>query len=313
VELLERVGKKMEDPVLPGFSAYLRKNKFALPGAVPNHIAASLFRLLAAVFTEKSAGEEPSVGEEPSFKAPVSAWFPGIQVMTARDREGSLEGFFVSAKGGTNDESHNHNDIGNFILYYDGRPVLVDAGREQYTKFTFNEKRYSIWTMQSCYHNTPTINGADQADGAKYRASGAAFSHEGTVTRFSLDLAGAYPAEAGVQSYRRELVFRHGEDLTISDSYALREWKAPLVLNLLCHDRPEVSGAQALLSGRVLMDFGSLDWTLDEISLTDEKLRDDWKKESLYRLRLNCRGKESAGEIRLRFSRYSAAPETSFS
>lgn len=292
--LLERTGKKMDDPVLLGFTAYLRKNKFCGSGTIPNHIAASLFRLLSDIFMENSAPEAP-------FKAPETAWFPGIQVMTARDREGCLEGFFFSAKGGHNDESHNHNDIGSFLLYHDGMPVLVDAGREQYTKFTFNEKRYTIWTMQSRYHNTPAINGFDQAPGAAYRASEVSFSRQGRITRFSLDLAGAYPAEAGIRSYRREFLFNHGEGLTITDCYDLSEWKAPLVLNLICYERPEISGTRALLSGRVLMDFTAPDWTIDEIPLTDEKIRNDWEKENLYRLRLTAGGRETGGKVVLRF------------
>jgi hypothetical protein len=292
--LLERTGKKMGDPVLPGFTAYLRKNGFCAPGTVPNHIAASLFRLLSEVFMENSGAEAP-------FPAPETAWFPGIQVMTARDREGCLGGFFFSAKGGHNDESHNHNDIGSFLLYYDGTPVLVDAGREQYTKFTFSEKRYTIWTMLSCYHNTPTINGVDQAPGAAYRAGGVSFTHREGITRFSLDLAGAYPAEAGVQSYRRDFLFTHGEGLTVTDRYVLSEWKAPLILNLLCYERPEISGSRALLSGRVFMGAGEFNPALEEIPLTDQKIRDNWKKDALYRLRLAVPGREIRGELILRF------------
>lgn len=55
------------------------------------------------------------------------AWLPGIEVMTARDRGGSSGGFFVAAKGGHNAESHNHNDVGTFLVYRDGTPLPVDA------------------------------------------------------------------------------------------------------------------------------------------------------------------------------------------
>ena len=79
-------------------------------------------------------------------------------------------GFYLAAKGGHNAESHNHNDVGNFIVYADGRPVLIDAGVGTYTAKTFSPQRYEIWTMQSAYHNLPTINGFLQKDGRQFRA-----------------------------------------------------------------------------------------------------------------------------------------------
>ena len=41
-------------------------------------------------------------------------------VMAARDQGGSSQGLYVAAKGGHNDESHNHNDNGNFVINNDG-------------------------------------------------------------------------------------------------------------------------------------------------------------------------------------------------
>lgn len=98
-----------------------------------------------------------SEGNQP---LPASVWLPEIEVFVARDVEGSSEGFFVSGKGGHNEESHNHNDIGHFIVYIDGRPLIVDIGVEDYTSKTFGKDRYDIWTMNSGHHSLPTINGS---------------------------------------------------------------------------------------------------------------------------------------------------------
>ena len=70
-------------------------------------------------------------------------------MMAAREKPGSSEGLYVAAEGGHNAQSHNHNDVGNVIVFADGRPVLVDAGVEEYTSKTFSSRRYEIWTMQS--------------------------------------------------------------------------------------------------------------------------------------------------------------------
>ena len=50
-------------------------------------------------------------------------------------------GWTLAAKGGSNAESHNHNDVGSFIAYYDSAPVLVDPSCGTYTKQTFSEGR----------------------------------------------------------------------------------------------------------------------------------------------------------------------------
>jgi len=65
-------------------------------------------------------------------------WLPELQVMGARSFEGSKPGLYVAAKGGHNAESHNHNDVGNFIVYADGYPALIDVGVETYTAKTFS-------------------------------------------------------------------------------------------------------------------------------------------------------------------------------
>ena len=39
------------------------------------------------------------------------------------ERTGTADGFYFAAQGGHNAESHNHNDVGNFVVYANGKPV----------------------------------------------------------------------------------------------------------------------------------------------------------------------------------------------
>ncbi|MBA3377767.1 MAG: heparinase II/III family protein, partial [Chloroflexia bacterium] len=89
----------------------------------------------------------PQPGSIPPYPLVRQSWLDGIQVLTARETDGTDDGLFLAAKGGHNGESHNHNDIGSFIVGLDGQPVLIDAGVEDYTKKTFSAQRYEIWTM----------------------------------------------------------------------------------------------------------------------------------------------------------------------
>ena len=112
----------------------------------------------------------PQPTDDVAYPLPLQSWLPGIQVLTAREIEGSDQGLFLAAKGGTNGESHNHNDIGSFIVALDGVPVLIDAGVGEYTKQTFSNRRYELWPMVSPYHNLPTVNGHQQQPGVEFAA-----------------------------------------------------------------------------------------------------------------------------------------------
>ena len=68
-------------------------------------------------------------------------------------------GLYVAAKGGHNGESHNHNDIGNFIVYADGEPEIIDVGNCVYTAKTFGAERYELMNTRSKNHNVPLIGG----------------------------------------------------------------------------------------------------------------------------------------------------------
>jgi len=96
--------------------------------------------------------------------------FSFYQVLSLRSIQGSSKGLFLGAKGGNNDENHNHNDVGNFVLYLDGEPAIIDVGVATYTNRTFGKDRYKLWYMQSQWHNLPSINGVMQHEGGQYKA-----------------------------------------------------------------------------------------------------------------------------------------------
>jgi hypothetical protein len=141
-------------------------------------------------------------------------------------------GWFLAMKGGHNNESHNHNDIGTFTLYADGVPMFVDAGVGTYTKLTFSKDRYTIWSMRSEWHNLPVINGIYQHDGAGFRSSDVDVSFKKNAMRFSLDISGAYDEEADCNSWKRDYLLA-GNVLTITDTFSLKARDASDVENFL--------------------------------------------------------------------------------
>jgi hypothetical protein len=274
-ELVYAYGARIGDPVLSGFGAFLARQRGEYrPGS--STLGRILPALLSAEEVSKATAREPLLAD---------VWLPDLQLMAARSVGGSAAGLYLSAFGGHNAQSHNHNDVGNFVVYADGKPVLVDVGVETYTAKTFSARRYEIWTMQSAYHNLPTINGVQQKEGAAFRARDVRYETSATAARLSMDIAGAYPAEAAVDRWERTVALdRSGRTVSLDERYVLREWKASLRLNLMTPLHPDVSRPgevrlRADSSGATFViryDAARFDAANEEIPIADARLRPVW-------------------------------------
>ncbi len=222
-----RYGKAINDPAMQQFGAYLGKlNKWG-EGSLGGKIGDQIKNLTLLNELKNAEAKEALVAD---------FWLPDTEVAGARDKEGSFAGFFFGAKGGFNAESHNHNDVGSCVMYYDGKPCLIDLGREEYNAKTFSSRRYEIWTMQSGYHNLPVINGVDQKEGAKFKAKNSTFAKNDKSATFSTDIASAYPENAKVKSWVRSYTLNRGKSFVISDKYELAEnIGAPTSSNLITY------------------------------------------------------------------------------
>ena len=270
VNIVYPFGLWLNDQTMRQFGAYLGRQK----GVLVN----------PAVLYDKS-GNFPTLGRELFFlrhicefikeqpREPLlkDVWLPDLQIMTAR--RGNL---YVAMKGGTNGESHNHNDVGSFVVYADCEPLFIDPAVGEYTAKTFSKDRYDIWTMQSGYHNLPQINGFDQKDGKQYAAK--VVSHkDGQLT---LDIAGAYPAEAKVKSWKRT-VSATKSGVTVTEDYELDKYCQPTRLMFLTLD------ADALK--HLHFDATQMEATVEDISdKLDPVLQGMWGKH-MYRIVLTIR------------------------
>jgi len=243
--LVYRYGEAIRDADMMAFGAWLMGDD---PGELGTQ-EGTLARILPALFRVPFLSDVV-----PAAPQPRDAWFDGIQVMVARDLAGSEDGFFVAAKGGHNNESHNHNDVGNFAVYVDGKPVIVDAGVETYRRQTFSSQRYEIWTMQSGYHTLlPTVDGVMQAPGRTFAARDVAYGLGEEAAQLSLDLAGAYPPEAKLRSWRRVIKLNRGAGVEVIDTYELAAPTDEIVLGVLTPCTVELGEGQVRL---VAAQFG---------------------------------------------------------
>lgn len=307
-ELVFRYGRAVGDAALAGFGAFLaaRRGPYG-PDDVPRY--GSLARVLPALL--RSGG---LAATSPAVPLDGEVWLPDLQMMVARERPGSSQGLYVAAWGGHNAQSHNHNDVGNVIVFADGRPVLVDVGVGEYTAKTFSSRRYEIWTMQSAWHNLPAINGVDQGAGAGFRAADVTFSSRPGAVRLSLDIAPAYPAEAKVARWRREVTLdRRKREVVLAEDYALTEAREPVRLHFITPLAGDLSkpgrivlappgGGPVLAGGEprpvLLYDAGRFTASIEERAVTDSRLRPVWGGR-LYRIVLTAHDRSLRGSHRM--------------
>jgi hypothetical protein len=238
-------------------------------------------------------------------------WLEGIQVMAAREREASDQRLYVAVKGGHNGESHNHNDVGHFLVYCDAEPALIDLGVETYTAKTFSPQRYEIWTMQSAYHNLPTVGGVQQAAGEEFAAREVVWESDDSHAQLSLDIAHAYPSEAGIEEWHRTVSLERGVEpaVLLHECFRLTA-PSEVTLSLMTPRAPELPEPdRILLPGKCTLCLEypmELSAAVEEIEVTDPRLQAVWGTR-LFRLLLQTHGPVSSGEWQLCCKRYSSA------
>lgn len=217
-------------------------------------------------------------------------YYPSVGLFLTRS-----DTFCLAVKAGDNDDSHNHNDTGSFTLYKNGRPLFVDIGVESYTAKTFSSRRYEIWTMQSCYHNLPTIEGLGQHDGAEYCARDVKTLFTETESSISMELSGAYPFETFKKHYTRKVFFDKLRDrIILTDSTDAEN----VILNFITYEKPEVTDGRLIIGALAQAAFsGAAPMSVEVLPITDARLQTAWDHD-LYRIRLTLTAPEFQLDIR---------------
>ncbi|MBP1964886.1 heparinase II/III domain-containing protein [Paenibacillus aceris] len=177
-----------------------------------------------------------------------------------------------AAKGGYNEEPHNHNDLGHFILHVDGVNVLADVGIGVYTKQYFQpEHRYETIHAGSHGHSVPIVGGYRQGFGRQYKSQ--LLEHEATEdeVRFELDLTQAYACPT-LQSLTREFLWLRPSDeasqLIITDKAVFRESPSVFQEVFICGVEPQQIEMGWITIGTVDVHFSPSDWSVEVVEVT---------------------------------------------
>ncbi|RAP74734.1 heparinase II/III domain-containing protein [Paenibacillus montanisoli] len=291
-EIIYTAGMRMNDARLAGFGAFcfnyqLEQNIFPTQ---------SLSRAMASI-----GNAEHLLLKAQSVQFERETFIESLGIMVARESEQADKGLFLCVKAGSNGDSHNHNDVGHYVVFYNARPILIDIGVEVYSREFFGPNRYDIWTMKSQYHNLPTINGVTQHAGAEYRAEQVDYHATAHIASLSMDISKAYLAEANMKHYNRHVSLdRTRQHIIIHDQYELIQ-NHSLTHHLItpCEVKLTEEGLLFLSDDdRVKMKFDTSNFAVrfEEIPLTDSKLVSSWGSK-IYRIVLEQKQVPKSGDI----------------
>lgn len=231
-------------------------------------------------------------------------YFDQSQVMVA-----STSKLYVAIKGGNNNENHNHNDIGNFIIYYEGKPVVIDLGKDTYSAQTFSSKRYELFNNRSSYHNVPLINGQEQPWGSNYKATEVKLLQNDTASIFRLNLSEAYPVEANVNLWKRTLWYDIKKNsITLREDYDLKEVNGSNQIILMCYGKPILiqDGIIGLADNKVKLTYQPSQMMVkwEQVNIKGGVLKQQWGND-VYRITLSLtEPHKKKNSIMYKFSSY---------
>jgi hypothetical protein len=146
----------------------------------------------------------------------------GVMITRGTDKNGILWEF--AAKGGNNNEHHNHNDCGNYILNINGKRTVMEIGSPEYNRAFFSDTRYEFLAARTLGHSLPIINGCEQTAGATFIAKIIRNEYSETELCMDIDLTECYKPEADCISFIRNFhLDRINGILHIKDNFLLKE------------------------------------------------------------------------------------------
>jgi hypothetical protein len=265
---------------------------------------------LPAIFTEAELRKQPKM----TARLLRDTWLSDSHIMAARRKADSADGLYLACIAADNGKSHSHNDTGNFWVYSNGVPVLIDLGQESYQKKSFDAHRYEIPSTQSAFHNLPTIGGVQQGVGPDFRATDLVYKADDHSAELRMELAKAYPAASRLKSWQRSVrLDREKNVIEIEDSYSLNQEVSDITLNLMtgCEVTQSSKGEVTLISKQgapptvLTFDPAVLTCSVETIPLDNQELVTNWGSH-VYRIQLKGSGSKLSGRLNLNIATRSA-------
>jgi hypothetical protein len=196
-----------------------------------------------------SASRTP-LSQDSSHGPNIRSWFDKAGILISRPGANSSSQLAVALKGGHNQEHHNHNDVGSFVVVLGDKPLLIDPGGEVYTARTFSSRRYESKVLNSFGHPVPVVAGKLQQTGSRARARLVSQNFTDSTDTLVLDISSAYNVPELRKLERKFVYSRIGKgSLSVTDEVTFsrpcsfgtalitfESWKQSSSRSLIVHD-----------------------------------------------------------------------------
>ncbi len=200
-------------------------------------------------------------------------------------------GYTFACKAGANNEPHNHNDVGSFLISKNGKVTFCDPGTGEYTRQYFSAERYNILNTSSRGHSVPIINGEYQVTGSK---KSTIFAEAENKYVFSMENGYSIPT---LKQITRDVDCRF-DKAVLKDSYEFTEKPESVVERFVSYHVPE-TGEGYVKCGDSVMKFNP---AVFELSISDEPIiRSATSKPTLYLIDLKVKNPTEKFEVSVEF------------
>ncbi|KRE34208.1 heparinase II/III family protein [Paenibacillus sp. Soil724D2] len=251
--LIQRLKQYVPSLQLPNEEYHLKP----VPG---NWLDSTRLMLWSSSHTESLA----STGSDERVQEQI---FTGNQwvISKVRDSRGGTTAF--AAKGGHNEEPHNHNDLGHFIIHVDGQNILADLGLGLYTKQYFQPSyRYEMINAGSHGHSVPIIDGCRQGFGKSYRSEIVYSQISEDNVQIVMDLTKAY-ACLSLEGLTREFIWKRPinetPQLIITDKALFTNRPESFQEVFISSVQPQETGSGRLQMNSVTLVYDPEQWELE--------------------------------------------------
>lgn len=151
------------------------------------------------------------------------------------------DNYGFACKGGNNGESHNHIDVGTFIIARNGKQIICDIGAGPYEDGYHTDRRYTFFHPSAYAHNLPILDGITE-DGI--RRDDVIVHYDSEKSRAYMDIKEGYGVDF-INSLQRSFDFEDSK-ITLTDKFDLTKdvEKIERFISLI---EPKIEGSVAVI------------------------------------------------------------------
>ncbi|MBO5440749.1 MAG: heparinase II/III family protein [Clostridia bacterium] len=151
------------------------------------------------------------------------------------------DNYGFACKGGNNGESHNHIDVGTFIIARNGKQIICDIGAGPYEDGYHTDRRYTFFHPSAYAHNLPILDGITE-DGIRRDDVIVHYDWDNEIA--TMDIKAGYGVDF-INSLQRSFDFEDSK-ITLTDKFYLTKdvEKIERFISLI---EPKIEGSVAVI------------------------------------------------------------------